>query len=58
MDTNILFDTKGIAITPDKINKKIKKFGKSYNNTVQKIIENLEAGVESFKQIMKSINGK
>ncbi|GAG30501.1 unnamed protein product, partial [marine sediment metagenome] len=35
MDTNILFDTKGIAITPDKISKKIEKFGESYNNTVQ-----------------------
>ncbi len=42
MDTNILFDTKGIAITPDKLNKKIKKFGESYNNTVQKIIEDSE----------------
>ena len=42
MDTNILFDTKGIAITPDKINKKIIKFGEGYNNTVQKIIEDSE----------------
>jgi hypothetical protein len=53
LDTNILFDTKGIAITPDKINKKIKKFGESYNNTVQKIIEDSETLEESGEVFIK-----
>lgn len=53
MDTNILFDTKGIAITPDKINNKIGKFGESYNNTVQKIIEDSETLDKSGEVFIK-----
>ena len=39
----ILFDAKGLAISPSEISKRIINFGDSYNNAVKKIINNIKA---------------
>lgn len=49
----ILFDTNGIAITADTINQKISNFGESYNDTVQKTINDSETLDEEGEVFIK-----
>lgn len=49
----ILFDTNGIAITAHTINQKISNFGESYNDTVQKTINDSETLDEEGEVFIK-----